>query len=150
MGKNKETVVPFALIGISTEEFATLKSNYNSDEDELQIGLDIEVRTNPNSHAVGIFTRFEFIQKSQPIMVIQCACHFSLDTTYWDSQIEGESITLTKSLLTHLLVLTVGTARGIIHAKKPTWMEGVLLPTFNVSDYIKEDMIFSLQSDQEE
>jgi len=48
-----------------------------------------------------------------------------------------------KGFLTHLTVLTIGTARGVLHTKlEKTGFEKYLLPTLNISDLIKEDMTF--------
>ena len=52
-----------------------------------------------------------------------------------------------QEVLTHLLVLTVGTSRGIVHAKKPDWLTNLVLPTINVSAVVTEDMIFELAPD---
>ena len=47
-----------------------------------------------------------------------------------------------KNFITHLTVLTIGTARGILHAKlEKSGFEKFLLPTLNISDIIKDDLI---------
>lgn len=147
MSKSNNMAVPFRLTSITTEQFATFKSSFHPEEEDVNIGFDINIKVNPKLHAVGMFTRFDFIQKSSTVMVLESACHFELDREYWQKQSKENEIVLSTDLLTHFLVLSVGTARGIIHAKKPNWLEGVLLPTFDVSNFITEDRIFKLSDD---
>ncbi len=48
-----------------------------------------------------------------------------------------------KGLLCHLAMLTVGTSRGILHAKtEGTCFNKYVLPTINVTEIIKEDASF--------
>ena len=46
--------------------------------------------------------------------------------------------------MTHLIVLTIGTVRGILHAKtEGTKYNSYILPTINVAELIKTDIVFS-------
>lgn len=150
MNANSNTRVPFLLASISTEEFATFRDNFVSDEEEFEIGMNVEVHFNKPYDHVGVYTRFEFQQEGQPVMVMKCGCHFEFDKSYWADLISDHQITIPASLITHLLVITVGTARGIIHAKKPAWLEKALLPTLDVSGVMQEDMVVNLNQEEEE
>lgn len=150
MKSEPKNVVPFRLASISTDEFATFKDHFVEDQKHFDLGFDVDVRINAVDYLVGIFTRFEFHQKDQPVMILKCGCHFKIEKKNWDDQIHINQITLPAELITHLLVLTVGTARGIIHVKKPHWLSQVLLPTLNVSGLVKEDMVFNLDQEEEE
>ncbi len=146
--KNKH-IIPFQLVGITTEEFATFKSNFQLGIEKFEIGFGCEFKANPSKKAIGVFTRFDFFQKKENILILESACHFTLEDEYWSSQLENDKIKIPKDLLTHFLVISVGTARGIIHAKKPSWLEGLILPTFNVSSFVKEDMIINTVDEEE-
>jgi hypothetical protein len=52
----------------------------------------------------------------------------------------------------HLLVLTIGTVRGILHAKtEGTAYNQYVLPTINVAEMLKEDVKFRIgESDVDE
>ena len=46
----------------------------------------------------------------------------------------------------HLSVITVGTARGVLHAKtENTPFNKFVLPTINVTELVKEDVSFDLE-----
>jgi len=59
---------------------------------------------------------------------------------------ELKSIILPVSLITHMAVLTVGTARGILHSKtENTKFNKYLLPTINVTESLKSDIAIALE-----
>ena len=143
--------IPFKLVAVSTEEFATIEANYPKElNPKLEIALDVRFRINPDNPGVGCYVKNTFTHQDDIVLLLECACHFAIERNYWNEQIDGQVITLSKSLLTHLIVLTVGTTRGVIHAKKPKWFKGIL-PTLNVSSILTEDVSFDLtKSDEEE
>jgi len=145
-----KTKVPFQLVDISTEQFATFKENHNQDDYDFDIDLSVSIRIDKEQKVVGVYSKYQFDQNSTPVVVIECACHFKLDKEYWDGQISENILTLDKGLLTHLLVLTVGTSRGVLHEKKPKWLDSLLLPTLNVTGSIEGDISFDLSIEDEE
>ncbi len=54
--------IPFRLVGISTEEFATFKEHLVPEEQAFQLGLNVRVKADKEDYLVGIFTRF-FLNK---------------------------------------------------------------------------------------
>lgn len=77
--------------------------------------------------------------------MLEAACHFQLDKIFWDASTDNKLLVLPKGFTTHLLMLSVGTARGIVHAKKPDWLPNLLLPTIDVSAIFKEDVQLDLE-----
>lgn len=150
MNASSHTEVPFWLTSISTEEFATFRDNLVSEEEAFEIGMQVEVRMDKPYTNMSVFTRFEFLQEGKPILVMKCGCHFEFDRNYWTDQISDYQITVPAGLISHLLVITVGTARGIIHSKKPAWLDKALLPTIDVSGVMQEDMVFNMNPKEEE
>lgn len=56
------------------------------------------------------------------------------------------SYLVTQGLATHFAVLTVGSARGILHAKtEGTIYNQYLLPTIDIKEMIQEDIILHLE-----
>src|SRR6056297_328722 len=121
--QNQKGVVNFRLSAITTEEFATFKENHIREKEDFDINLSLQIKANREKHLIGIFTRFSFEQENKPVLLLECACHFLIEERFWNSREFEDHINLPKNFATHLLVLTVGTARGIIHAKKPIWLE---------------------------
>ena len=55
---------------------------------------------------------------------------------------KSKAYKLPKGLLTHLSVITVGTARGVLHAKlEKTKFEHFILPTMDISDLLEDDLV---------
>lgn len=140
--KSKE--IKFTLVDINTEQFASFQDKFDSQNSEIEISFGVDFKLDSQDHLIGVFTRYEFLQKNQVVLMLECSCGFEIESNYWKSCIKGEKIIFPPFLLTHLLVLCVGTARGIIHAKKPVQLQQLMLPTLNVSQIITEDMAFSL------
>lgn len=140
--------VPFRLVGITTEEFSSFKSNFDPNDSQLGINMSMDIKVKPADKIVGMFTRFEFSQNENPIMILESACHFNIEDTHWGQMINGAKLIFSSELLTHFLVLSVGTARGILHANQPQWLPGIVLPTFDVSQFITEDGVFELEDDK--
>ncbi len=148
MKKNAKNLVPFRLAIINTEDIATFKDNYQEVDSPLTLEFDINIRTSDKDLLLGIFVEFTFSNETGPVFRLKCSCHFDIDEDYWQSRINGNSISFPPDLITHFLVLTIGTARGIIHAEKPEWLRRLLLPTLNVSEIITEELIFEIHQDK--
>ncbi len=135
--------IPFQLISISTEDFTSQKENYN-DENPFDITFGFDISIDSTNKIVSLFTQFNFEQEKGLFLSLKSACHFQFEMNFWEQQIQENQITLPAPLITHLLVICVGTSRGIIHELKPNWAENVILPTLNVSEVLEEDPVFEL------
>lgn len=144
--KKKENSIGFALSKVSTEQFAVIEEGFN---DEGKIGLNTSLRfaADKRQRYVAVFASFTFYSDQSPFLVIEAGCHFSIKETAWQEMLEAESKTLTvpKGFLCHLAMLTVGTSRGILHAKtEGTCFNKYLIPTVDVTEIIREDGSFRL------
>lgn len=149
----KNEGIGFHLVGITTEEYAELPDHF-PDQKQPRIGIKLQknIRINDTARMVGLYTKFEFLNEDQIFLILEVACHFKIEAEYWNSakDIKADTITLDKKLLTHFLVLTVGTSRGVLHAKKPKELYNLMLPTFDVTKEFDEDVVLSLSDDEEE
>ena len=150
MSALQNTGVPFKLTKITTEEYAKFKENYVPSDPLNNVSFDLGLKFNKNKYLIGVITKFVFEQNQRPIFVLACGCHFQIREDFWHANLHENTLLLKKELLTHLIVLTIGTARGIIHAKKPKWAKKLILPTWDVSDIIQEDFQIELINDEEE
>ncbi|NVO09334.1 MAG: hypothetical protein HXX16_05155 [Bacteroidales bacterium] len=145
--KDKEYIVSFVLRGVQTEQFATI-DNIFKNEDTIQIQANIDFGVNEESKIIGCIAKFQFEVQNQPFIIIGVKCNFEIEPKSWDSFISAEtsSITFPKDVLCHLAVITIGTARGVLHAKtENTKFNQFFLPTVNVNNLIKESITFSLE-----
>ncbi len=142
-----EVRVGFRLIRITTEQFAFIEEAYN---EGVKIGLstNLNFRLDFEKKIIGVASTVKFLQNSVPFLIIEIRCFFLIHQDSWDAfPRNGEDIIIPKTFVSHLAVLTIGTCRGVLHAKtENTPYNKFLLPTINVNDLIKADLVFQLPS----
>ncbi|MBN7810804.1 hypothetical protein J0A68_07550 [Algoriphagus sp. H41] len=139
--------VTFQLKGISTDEFATIKECYKEEEESVQIETGYTFEIDPESYTVAVRFSIVYKCKESPFIVLKLTCSFDVEKESFDEMLDSKlgKYIIPKGFLTHLTVLTIGTARGVLHAKlDKTGFERYILPTLNVADLIKEDMAFEI------
>lgn len=128
--------IGFQLAGVQTHQFAIVEPDFNTTT-PLDVEYGFEIRKDNDQKIIAILfqTRFKYQEKN--IIVLECSCHFKIMDDSWNRFKEPDSnaLTVPKGFLTHLAIITVGTARGILHTKtEGTNFNGYMLPTLNVSD----------------
>ncbi|HBF88041.1 MAG TPA: hypothetical protein DDX39_05305 [Bacteroidales bacterium] len=144
MNKNN---VKFGLRKISTVQFATFDS-VDIKEETIKLNVGFGYGLNAGQKILGLHTRFEFLSNETPFIILNCVCDFEIDSKTWDSfiNIVSNTLTIPHSLAIHLAMITVGTARGILHSKtENTKFNTYFLPTINVADSIKTNIVLELQ-----
>lgn len=139
--ENKQPI-GFQLVGIRTEQFAIVEPDFDTNT-TLEIKSNFEIGKDDNNKILSVLFLSKFIFQDKTIIMLECSCHFKILDDTWNKFKEPESNTLNipKGFLTHLAVITVGTARGILHAKtEGTRFNGYFLPTLNVSEVFASDV----------
>lgn len=136
----------FALTGLRTISFAPIDSAYKKTGDTnllsgISFGIDID------DHTITCTVEFAFEKKKgQPFLVLKVQGQFEIDKNDFSNKVKqnNDSYLVTQGLATHFAVLTVGSARGILHAKtEGTIYNQYLLPTIDIKQMIHEDIIFT-------
>ncbi len=144
MKKNK---VGFILRKINTEQFATIESNVGEGDDiQLRIGIDFGI--NPEHKIIACKSRFEFLANEKHFILIHVTCEFNIEPDSWNKFINEtlNKISFPKGFMCHLAVITVGTTRGVLHAKtENTRFNQYLLPTIDVTNFVAQDITFELK-----
>ena len=139
--------VGFQLVNITTEEFATNKIELKGKE-EIDIGVGINFGLNAEIKGIACFASFQFLQDDIPFIILKLRCEFLIEESAWNDFLykSKKRIKFPKGFLQHLAVLTIGTARGVIHSRtENTAMNQFYLPTVNVMDFVSEDEVFEIQ-----
>jgi len=139
--------IKFGLRKITDGQFATVDS-VEIHEDSIKLNFGFGFGVNEDLRFVGCNAKFEFLSKDLPFIILNVRCDFEIASDSWESIIDAElkTITLPVSLITHLAVLTVGTARGILHCKtQGTIFNKYFLPTLNVAESLKENIVIPIQ-----
>lgn len=136
--------VGFALLSLKIEQYATFEKNFSeSKKSNLTTGLEFKI--SKEQKQISVFVTFTFEQAQKAFIKIQVSCHFKIAVDAWNNFENESKIIFPKGFMAHLAMLTVGSARGILHAKtEGTKFNKFLLPTINVTSLIKNDIEFSL------
>ena len=142
MKKQKEkSGVGFKMTGIKTTQFAVVESAWKESE-KVNLKTNIRFEADKEHHAVAVTTKFEFVHRNKSFLIVEVSCSFAIEPGAWDSMCstEGATCTLPRGFAMHLAVLTVGTARGVLHAKtENTAFNRFMLPTINLTELIEGD-----------
>lgn len=145
--QSKSPTVGFQMSGIQTTQFATVESALK-DGDKVNLKTNIRFGANAGNKSVSVLAKFEFVQRNKPILIIEVACSFAIEPEAWTKMCseDGTACTLPRSIAMHLAVLTVGTARGVLHAKtENTPFNRFMLPTINLTKLIEGDAELKLE-----
>ena len=137
--------ISFRLLNIVTEQFATFEVENIPDNNDLKSELQFSI--NPDNRVVACKMNFQFLHHNQPLVVLAIVCNFDVEEKSWNENVlSANKITLPKHFLEHLCVITVGTARGVLHAKtENTTYNRFLIPTLNVSNLVAKDVVFEIK-----
>ncbi len=134
--------ISFALRGIKTEEFAIIEESFISNKNyEIKYSLNTEFNIPKNSlRNITCSTMFKLSMNEQPFIKIKVSCLFEIAQESWDSVIisEDDNIIIPKNFADHLVVLTLGATRGVLHSKtEGTEFNKYYIPTINVAELNK-------------
>lgn len=135
----------FALTGLRTVSFAIIEAaNKKTGKTNLITGLSFGLDIDDN--VVTCSTRFSFEKKQDhPFLLLEIQALFEIEKNDFVNKMKQDdnSYLIAKGLAIHFAVLTIGSARGVLHAKtEGTPYNDYLLPTIDVNDMISEDIIF--------
>jgi len=145
--EDKLKKISFKLINITTEQFAIIEEDL-SEENEVKINVALRFGANEEQKLIVVYTTFTFLSLQKPFIVIEAGCHFEIHDDAWEQMYDPQSkaLKVSRGLLSHLAMLTVGTTRGILYAKtEGTRFNKYIVPTINVLDLIKEDTVFKFR-----
>jgi len=135
--------VGFALQKISTEQFAVMEEAHQEGV-EVSMTTSLRFGIDEKQRIIGVLPKVAFEQNEKTFIQLEIGCHFQIEESAWEGFLDPktEKRNIPKGLLTHLVVLSVGTARGVLHAKtENTAFNKYLLPTINVTGMVKEDLV---------
>jgi hypothetical protein len=132
----------FASVGIRTEQFAIVRQEVDLNN-AIEVQTGFKVGGDLQTRVVSVVPLIRFMQGNETLLMLECGCHFVLTEQTWEqcSNPEGQ-VQIPKELLTHLAVIALGTARGVLHAKtEGTMYNHHVLPALNLTEVFKEDLL---------
>lgn len=144
--KTKQANIAFALKKISTKQFAIIDDTFEAGN-KIGFGTNFKFSIDPEHSIIAVFSLFRFEQNNTPFLLLETVCQFQVKEVDWKSFFNKaqDQIKAPKGFMTHLTMIAVGTSRGILHAKtENTKFNNFIIPTINLTEIIKEDVIFKL------
>ena len=141
--KKEETKsVGFQLLKITTEQFAIIQEAYDSSIAEVGMNINLAFGIDQKQRVIASMVKVHFEQKEKPFLLLEIGHHYKIEQTAWNGlQIEEGKFILPRGFAAHLVMLTIGTLRGMLHCKtESTELNKFLLPTINVMELIKDDV----------
>ena len=136
--------VTFGLRNITTEQFAIIESAFDKSKENIELGNALRFGFNIEKRIVTVLLSVNFSQDKCPFLILEIGCYFEIIKEHWDKlyNTDLEEIKLPIELARHLVVLSMGTLRGVLHAKvENTPYNMFILPTINVTELVKEDIV---------
>ena len=140
--KQNKVSIGFQLIKITTEQFAIIPDEFDKNETNIEMSIDLKFGLDEKKRIIAPFIKVQFEQNKKTFIVVEVANHFSIEKNAWDSFDRTEkNIIIPKGFASHLVMLTIGTLRGVLHCKlENTEFNSFILPAINVTKMIKSDV----------
>jgi hypothetical protein len=145
--ESRKDIVEFSIVKVRTEQFAIIEKAF-AETEPINLNTNLRFAIDRDERLVAVFMLFKFEQKEIPFLIIEVSCRFLIAPESWGEFTKDDVATvIPKGFLTHLGMITVGTARGVLHTKtEGTGFNDFVLPTINVIEMVKEDVSFSVPS----
>lgn len=145
----KQEIKPigFILRGIKTEQFAIIDTNFKEGE-PANAGFEIKYAASIDERVIIPIVKFTFDQNKVPFLILEVSCHFEIEEAGFASIHNAylKQIQIPLDFAMHITMLTVGTARGVLHAKtESTVFSQFIIPTINLTEIVREDVVISYQ-----
>ena len=134
----------FAIVDVRTEQFATFGAEVPPDQ-PMQVDAGIQFRAAPNDPAVAVVLTIQFLQDEQPRIKLDVLCAFAIEREDFERCRNDQQVVYPRDFMIHLVMLTIGTARGILHARlEQTPYARTILPPLDARKMVAEDVVFDL------
>ncbi|MEQ8523749.1 hypothetical protein [Gracilimonas sp.] len=146
---SKELALSFRLVSIKTDEFAIIEDSFE-EEGKVSLESSFNFRVDKEKHILGTTVKFQFEQNDKPFLIISVTCGFEMEEEAWESliDVDNNKIIIPEGFASHMAVLTVGTARGVLHEKtSETDFSDFIIPPINLTKIITEDIEIELSVD---
>ncbi len=139
MKKKKPSRILFSIKQIKTEQFGCFGAAPT--QNKLQVQTQLKFGIDPLKRMLAVFSKFEFEHESNPVAMMEIFCAFEIQKNSWQEWVQSGNVTIPKTFMKHLSIITIGCARGAFHAKtEGTPFNSLIIPTVNLSTLIKEDL----------
>lgn len=143
----EKKIIGFTLKQVLTHQFAIIEDAFKADE-KVNFAFELNFATNATEKMIRVGIRMRFEQQQVPFLLLETSCSFKIKEDDWKEMTEiaeCNKAVVPKDFATHLAMLAVGTARGVLHAKtEQTEFNRFMVPTIDLTKIIKDDAILEI------
>ncbi|QED36704.1 hypothetical protein FK178_02780 [Antarcticibacterium arcticum] len=145
----KSENILFKLNRIKTEQFATIPDVEIGEEIGIAAGIEFGMEKKTNTILCTV--SFNFESRKEKFIILKVLCEFLVpeEAVQNSLQPDEKKYVFQPEFMQHLGVITVGTARGILHAKtEGTKFNNFFLPTVNLKEMVTGEVSFPAEEPQ--
>lgn len=132
----------FQWVAINAERFTVFEEHF-SPKKKVELRSNCEFMLDAEAKRLAVFMTFNFDCAQNTIIELEVNCHFEIDKNSWTNFYQDDAIRIPLGFARHLCMLTIGTARGILHSKiENTSFKSFILPSINLAELVKEELLF--------
>ena len=140
--------IGFKIVGVKTEQFAILEENFK-EKGKITLNTDLEFKANSQNFIVAAFATFNFKSNNNTFLILEVCCEFAVAPDSWNDLFTDNKIEFPKDFMTHIAMITIGTSRGVLHAKtEGTKFNNFLLPTIDLRKIVTENVLFTFDENK--
>lgn len=141
----------FRINKIDTLQFAMLPEFYDSKSENFQYSFGMNFAfPDLDNRIVACSCMVKYEGKTSPFLIIEVGLLFEVEKDSWESIIKTNQISLPKETALHMMSLTVGASRGVLHSEtKNTDFNRLVLPSINLTKIIESDIVQTIQFKKE-
>lgn len=133
--------IPFRIFKIENDPIE-IHADLVEELSDLEFGFQVSFNGDLKNRIVGCKTEYLFKQKSNTISALTVYCYFMIEEGFVKSKTENGKLILSKEFLRYLATISVGTARGIQHAKtQGTILNALVIPPINLMNMNIQDLV---------
>lgn len=133
--------IPFRIFKIENDPIE-IHADLVEELTDLEFGFQVSFNGDLKNRIVGCKTEYMFKQKSNIISALTVYCYYMIEEGFVKSKIENGKLLLSKEFLRYLATISVGTARGIQHAKtQGTILNALVIPPINLMNMNIQDLV---------
>ena len=131
--------IPYRISRIETLQFAIFPDLFINGQD-VMVKANSGYNVRSDNHQVRNIISVNYTQNEKLLLTVQIACYFDIDSPAFNTlKQEG---TIPVDFLRYMGSISVGTLRGIIHAKtEGTVLNPIVLPPINLDVIINKDLV---------
>jgi len=132
--------IPFRIFKIENDPIELHADLAEHDLSDVEFGFQVAFNGDLAAGIVGCKTHYMFRQKDQIVSSLTVYCYFTIDPSYINKEVKNNALVLQKEFLRYLATISVGTARGIQHAKtQGTILNSLVIPPINLMNLDIQD-----------